>query len=304
MAIIETIAPIFAIIAFGYVLKNRGVLSEGFISEANRFVFLFPLPFLIFTGIIKANIRDIGVQSILTITVPTFTVILTAFVIAVIAGLKGGRLGTFLQTSFHGNVTYIGLAVLFYLLGETGLEKGSLLVGILILLNNALAVFLLALSSGTYPNILRTLLSMLTNPVIIATLAGMFCLFLGIRIPGVIMRSISIVANIALPMALIIIGGSISLEMLKRTLHFSVISTILKAIVLPGLASLLCRFFSLNSQESLPVIILLATPVATTSYIMARELGGDTRLASGAITLTTLVSPFTYVVWMWILRAA
>ena len=60
MDILKTIAPIFIIIAFGYVLKSRKMLSDAFVSEANRFVFRFPLPFLIFTGILKANMKDVG----------------------------------------------------------------------------------------------------------------------------------------------------------------------------------------------------------------------------------------------------
>ncbi len=304
MTIIETIAPIFIVIVFGYALKRRGFLSEGFFAEANRFVFIFPLPFLIFTGIIKANVKEIGLLSILSITVPTFATLCIACIVAAIAGLRGGRLGTFVQTAFHGNVTYVGLAVIFYLLGEAGLERGSLLVGILILLNNSLAVLVLSLSSGVHRNIPRTLFSILTTPVIIATFVGMSFLFIGIKIPDVLMKSVTIVANIALPMALIIIGGSISTDMLRKTFRPAVIATVLKLIVLPGIAVAFCHFFSISYEEALPAIILLATPTAITSYIMARELAGDAELASGAVTLTTLASPFVYVGWMWILKMA
>lgn len=304
MTIIGTIAPIFIIIAFGYVLKSRNFLSEGFFAEANRFVFIFPLPFLIFTGIMKANLKDVGWLSILSITIPTVVVLGVALAVAAVAGYRSGRLGSFVQTTFHGNVTYVGLAVIFYLLGEEGLEKGSLLVGILILLNNALAVLVLSLASGKQRNAFKTMLSIITNPVIVATFAGMLLVFLGVRIPRVLMKSISIVANIALPMALIIIGGSISMEMLKKTLRPAIIATVLKVIVLPGIAVLFCRLFCISPNEALPAIILLATPAAITSYIMARELGGDTELASGTITLTTLSSPFVYFGWIWILKAA
>lgn len=50
MNILETIAPIFLIIAFGYFLKSRKILSDDFIAEANHFVFRFPLPFLFLSG--------------------------------------------------------------------------------------------------------------------------------------------------------------------------------------------------------------------------------------------------------------
>jgi len=302
MDILKTIAPIFIIIAFGYVLRSRKMLSDAFISEANRFVFLFPLPFLIFTGIIKANMKGIGWLSVLSLIVPTAAVMVLAALSAAAARYRGGKRGSFIQTTFHGNVTYVGLAVIFYLLGDEGLEKGSLLVGMLILFNNAGAVLALSLSSGKNRNVMRTVLSILKTPVIIATFAALALASLKVTIPPIVMKSIAIVANIALPMALIIIGCSISLEMLKKTLRPAALAAALKVIVLPGLAVLFCRLFAIDLKEALPAIILLATPTAITAYVMARELGGDTDLASGAVTLTTLVSPLTYLGWIWLLK--
>jgi len=303
MEILKTISPIFVIIAFGYVLKSRKFLSDGFISEANRFVYLFPLPFLIFTGIVRTGARDIGWPSILLITLPTLAVVGIALVAAAVGRYRTGKLGSFVQGTFHGNVTYVGLAVIFYLLGEKGLERGSLLVGILILFNNALAVLILSVASGKHRSLLRTAISIITTPVIVATFAGMILVLFQVRIPSVLMKSIGIVANIALPMALIIIGGSISLQTLANTLRPAIIAALLKVIVLPGLAVLFCRIMSVDFRAALPAIILLATPTAITTYIMARELGGDTRIASGTITLTTLASPVIYLLWIWMLEA-
>jgi hypothetical protein len=98
--ILKTIAPIFIIIAFGYVLKNRKMLSDVFISEANRFVFLFPLPFLIFTGIIKADMKGMGWLSVLSLIIPTAIVMALAVLSA--AAATGAADGNFIQATFHG----------------------------------------------------------------------------------------------------------------------------------------------------------------------------------------------------------
>ena len=125
MAVIETIAPIFFIIVFGYLLQQKGLLKAQFIQEANRFVFLFSLPVLIFTGIMKSDIKDIGLINILSVIIPTLVILCLAFILAFAMGLKKGTLGSFVQTTFHGNITYIGLAVLYYMLGDEGLKKGK-----------------------------------------------------------------------------------------------------------------------------------------------------------------------------------
>lgn len=302
MAIIETIVPIFLIIIFGYILQQKGLMKAQFIQEANRFVFLFSLPVLIFTGIIKSDIKDVGLTNILSVIIPTLVILCFAFLLALAMGLKKGTLGSFVQTSFHGNITYIGLAVLYYMLGEEGLKKGSILIGFLILVNNTLAIVILSWTSQKHGSIAKSLASVAKTPLIIATIVGMLLLYLGIPVPKILMKSMGILANIALPMALIIIGASMSVGTIKSSFRTAGIVTFMKLMVLPSLSFLFCYLYAIPLTDSLPGIILLATPTATTSFILANQLGGDTELASGVITLSTLLSPFAFTFWAYAMR--
>lgn len=297
MAVIETIIPIFLIIAFGYIIQRKGFLKGHFIQEMNRFVFLFPLPVLIFTGIVKSNPGDVDLVHILSVILPTGIILCVSLVIGLVIGLKQGRLGSFVQTTFHGNVSYIGLAVLFYMLGEEGLKRGSILIGVLILVNNSLAIAVLSWTQHQHKNILKTFLPIIKTPVIVATFCGIAILYLKVPIPGVLLKGMGIVANIALPMALIIIGASITIGSIRKSFALSSTATFFKLIVLPACSLLLGELFNIPLREMLPGIILLATPAATTSYILAREIGGDIDIASGAITLSTLASPLTFIFW-------
>jgi hypothetical protein len=302
MAIIETIIPIFLIIIFGYILQQRGLITAQFIQEANRFVFLFSLPVLIFTGIMKSDIKDIGLTNILSVIIPTLVILCLAFLLALALGLKKGTLGSFVQTTFHGNITYIGLAVLYFMLGDEGLKKGSILIGFLILVNNTLAIAVLSWTSQKHGNIWKSLASIAKTPLIIATFVGIVFLYLGIPVPTLLMKSMGILANIALPMALIIIGASMSLSTIKSSFKLSGIISVMKLMVLPFISYLFCYFYAIPPREALPGIILLATPTATTSFILANELGGDTELASGTITLSTLLSPLVFAFWAYLIK--
>ncbi|HNQ63037.1 MAG TPA: AEC family transporter [Syntrophorhabdaceae bacterium] len=297
MTVIETIAPIFIIIIFGFIIRKREFLKDDFVAGMNRFVFLLPLPLLIFTGIVRSNIEDVSLAYILSVIIPTIAVTVLSFLFGVMVGLKRGRLGSFVQTTFHGNVTYVGLAVLFYVLGDEGLKRGSILIGFLILLNNALSIGILSLTSHTHKNAAKALLSIFKTPVIIATFAGIINLYCKIPIPSIIFKSMTILGNVALPMALLIIGASISIDTLKKSFWLSVVVSGIKLVVLPGLAFMYCKVYCMAPKEALPSIILLATPTALTSFILAKEVGGDPELASGAVTLSTLVSPFTFALW-------
>ncbi|MBP1734204.1 MAG: auxin efflux carrier, partial [Deltaproteobacteria bacterium] len=289
-------------IIFGYILQQRGLITAQFIQEANRFVFLFSLPVLIFTGIMKSDIKDIGLTNILSVIIPTLVILCLAFLLALALGLKKGTLGSFVQTTFHGNITYIGLAVLYFMLGDEGLKKGSILIGFLILVNNTLAIAVLSWTSQKHGNIWKSLASIAKTPLIIATFVGIVFLYLGIPVPTLLMKSMGILANIALPMALIIIGASMSLSTIKSSFKLSGIISVMKLMVLPFISYLFCYFYAIPPRDALPGIILLATPTATTSFILANELGGDTELASGTITLSTLLSPLVFAFWAYLIK--
>jgi predicted permease len=302
LPVIETIAPIFLIILFGNIVQRKGFLKPEFVQEANRFVFYLSLPFLIFAAIVKSDLKDIAGAPILSVALPTLVMVGISLGIGLLAGLRGGRLGTFSQTTFHGNVTYIGLAVLYYMLGEEALKKGSIIIGFLILVNNVMAIAVLSWASHQHKNLVKSFLSILKTPVIIATFAGMLVLYTHIPVPGVVQKSMVILGNIALPMALFVIGASMSLKTLRVSLKPSIAIAVLKLALLPYLSVLFCKLFCLSPSDSLPGVLLLATPTALTSYILAHQLGGDTDLASGAVTLSTLLSPIAFVFWVYFLR--
>lgn len=295
--VLETIGPLFLVIFFGYLLKRCGFIDDPFVRQVNRFVFLFPLPPLIFTGIVKSKTSDISGLHLLVVIVPTVAIFCLALSGGLAARLHGGRLGSFVQTTFHGNLSYIGLAVLFYMLGEEGFRKGSILLGFLILLNNTLAVSVLSWASHQKNDFPALIASILKTPVVIAAFAGIAFLYLHLGIPAVLLSSMTMVANIALPMALILIGASITPENLRASFKLSAWASFLKLLVLPGLAVLFCWMISLPPAEALPAILLLATPVAASSYTMAHEMGGDFQVASSAVTLSTILSPVTFVIW-------
>jgi malate permease and related proteins len=297
MKIIETIAPIFIIIALGYIIRRLGFLSTQFIQEANRLIFLFPLPVLIFMGIVKSDMRDVTLSHTMTVILPTAMVFLAACALGAALGLRRGRLGSFVQSTFHGNVSYIGLAVLFYMLGEEGLKKGSILVGILILFNNTLAIAVLSRASGQHKNLLKAMISVIRTPLIIATFAGMAVIYFRIPTPVVMMKTLAILANIALPVALVLIGASISVGTIRNSSRLSLLSSTLKLAALPYLAVLCSHTLGIPAKDALPAVLLLATPTATSSFIMAHEMGGDPDLASGTVTLSTLLSPVAFVLW-------
>jgi len=77
-----------------------------------------------------------------------------------------------------------------------------------------------------------------------------------------------------------------------------IVAVMIKLVLLPGFGFLLYHYFGFSPQDYMPGIILLASPTATVTYVMAKEMHGDSGLAVVGISVSTLLSAVTFVVWL------
>lgn len=302
MNIVSTIVPVFIVIFMGLAARKRGFFSPDFLSQANRLVYYIAIPAMIFNAISKSALKTQMNISVIVITLAALTA--TAFIAwGAIRYLKlqGNSKGTFVQCSFHGNLGYIGLAVVFYYLGNSGFVKAAIISGFVMILQNILAVIVLQYhrkDDADHPGITDTLKKAMGNPVILSALAGILFSLLDLPMPLIIDRALEIIKGMALPMALLIIGASLSFEKLKPRFFNVLASTGLKLIIAPAIGWALFRFFGIAPVDYLPGLILLAAPSATLTYIMAKEMGGDPDFAVAAISICTMLSCLTYGMWL------
>jgi hypothetical protein len=232
---------------------------------------------------------------------PVLLVFAISLAVGSLTRIPRGRLGTFMQSSFHGNLGYIGLAVAYYFLGTEGFVRASIIAGFLMLLQNFLAV--VALQSGSVRSLVRPNLRFIAsrvvgNPVILSALAGMAFSVSGVSVPLLIDRSLGILSGLALPLALLVIGASLSFEVIRVHILSALGAGMLKLIVLPAAGYFLYQWFGVAAQDYLPGLILLAAPTATLTYVMATEMKGDTELAIAAISVNTMLSAITFAMWL------
>jgi predicted permease len=136
------------------------------------------------------------------------------------------------------------------------------------------------------------------NPVVLSALAGIMFSVLKIPVPTLADRGLKIISDMSLPLALLIIGGSLSFGLIRSNLKLAVGAGILKLLFLPALGLLLYGVLRVPVGQFLPGLILLASPTATVTYVMASEMQGSTELASAAVTMNTLASCLTFILWL------
>lgn len=299
LRILESISPVFLVIALGYLSRRLGFIPDSFIQSANRLVYYIAVPILVFSAISGGHFsQDFDLLQISGTFLSVALIAAAGLLVSAVLGIARGGRPTFIQASFHGNLGYVGLAVVFYALGETGRGSASVLAGFLILFQNLTSISLYTFlpSRGGKVN-MGMAWRFLGNPIILATLLGLLFSAFTIELPDFLDSSFSIVGDMALPLALLIIGGS-----LKRTptsrVQLIAISTISKLLLLPFVGFMVFRMMGVGPTQTEVAVILLASPSATISYVMAAEMGGDQDLAAAAVTISTVASIVTYTLWI------
>jgi hypothetical protein len=302
MQIATTIIPIFLIVLLGWGVHRRGFLPDGFIEPANHLVYYVAVPAMLFQSITKSALRDwLNPMVIAMPLIALAGVYLLAWAIGRTMHQHRSLNGTFIQSAGHGNLGYIGLAVAYYFLGDSGLAKAGVIAGFMMISQNVLSVMALqyyAPKNGSVIDVKIYFTKVLENPVIIAIVIGMLVSVIGIPVPVILHRSLTIISGLALPTALLIIGASLSLERFRAFSFPALSAAAIKLLILPALGWGLYRLFQLDTADTLPGLILLASPTATVCYVMAKEMHGNPDLAVAAISASTLLSAGTFILWL------
>ena len=307
MQIISTIIPIFIIIILGWVVRKKNFLPDGFLGPANRLVYYIAIPSMIFRAISKASFHEEFNTMVLIITLSCVLIVSgISWIFSLRTQMPEKQKGTFIQCSFHSNLGYIGLAVVFYYLGEEGLASGGLFAGFIMILQNILAVSVLQMNGGKdrrhRPTARENIKRIMGHPVILAALFGITFSILELPLPVIVDRSLGILSGMALPLALLIIGATLSFKLIRTHLKGILEASLFKLVVMPGLALILFRFFAISQSDFLPPLILLSSPTAILAYVMAKEMKGDEEFAVAAISGCTVLSAFSFTFWLTLLK--
>lgn len=309
-SIAQTLAPLILLIGLGAALARIRFLGPDFIADLNKLAFWIALPALVFRS--AAHATHAGEQTWLLLGVmlaATMVVLALGWVLTMVLGVPGPVRGTFIQSGFRANLAFIGIPLLassVALVPEA--DRVELLTTAVIVMTivtssyNILAVVVLQASrSGTARGEVRTMVeSIATNPLLLSGLSGLAVGLLGIPMAGFLDRTLETLGDAAVPIALLCIGGSLTAVRFTGRRSWVVAAALLKVVVAPAVVAVLAGLARLNPVEQRIALVFAASPTAAAAYVMARQMGGDTALASGSIALSTLLSAISLAVALWL----
>jgi predicted permease len=203
----------------------------------------------------------------------------------------------------------LGVPFAINLFGDEGGHIAAMVLAIVVPVYNILAVTVLSIfdpsssRKSLLGKIFKVLFGIIKNPLIISiALGGIVCAF-DITLPAFADKTINYFANASTPLALIAIGASFRFSDLKGRAGLAVCGAILKTIAVPLVMLYIANtFFGFTGARLGIVLEVFGTPTAVSSYIMAKNMNSDHKLANQIVLLTTLMSAFTIFAGSFILR--
>jgi len=302
---ISVTAPVFSMLFLGVALKRLGLIDAAFINTASALVFRGTLPTLLFLGIVQADLRTALQPALLVYFVlATLGCFLLAWGWAILRCPEADR-GIYTQGAFRGNNGIIGLALATSMYGDYGLSVGAVLGGVVILSYNTLSAIVLAIYSPEAKTDAWSLTkNILSNPLIIGVLAAIPFAAWQISLPAWLLTSGEYFAQMSLPLALICIGGTLTLESLRESSGMAISSSLMKVLWLPLLATLGAWLWGFRDADLAILFLYFASPTAAASFVMAKAVGGNHQLAAAIIVLTTLATVVTTNLGLFVLQWA
>jgi malonate transporter len=143
------------------------------------------------------------------------------------------------------------------------------------------------------PGPLAMLRAIASNPLILACIAGLAVNLAGIALPHLVVEPLATLARATLALGLLAVGAGLAPAAVLDRPRLVLGATAMKLVAKPLLGLALGWLAGLDGAALGMVALVCGVPTATSSYILARLLGGDAELMAGLITATTLMALVT-----------
>ncbi|MEX6500482.1 AEC family transporter [Pseudomonas zhanjiangensis] len=280
--------PLFALIVAGYWLRRREFPNDAFWPGAERLNYFILFPALLFSSLANAPLDNPALPRLaLAVMLGLGLAWLALLLLRRLRGWPAARFGAFSQGALRFN-TYLGLAAVGSLFGREGLALAALMLALMVPTVNVLSVWSLTAERGVSARSL--LLPILKNPLILACLGGALVNLSGLGLPGGSDRLLGLLAAASLPLGLLCVGAALKPEQLGGEVPALASNSLLRLLGMPLLAWAVAYGLRLPAMESSVLVLFFALPTAPTAYVLTRQLGGDSHLMAGIITLQTLLA--------------
>ena len=298
--------PIFLLMILGFLLKKLGVIDDVFASKMNKFVFLVPLPALLFEDLSTVDFAQVwNMKFVLFCFVVTLVCIILAALVSFLWHDKSIQ-GEFIQASYRSSAALLGIAFIQNIYGNAGMAP-LMIIGS-VPLYNIMAVVVLSFFKPDRKKLDKevwktTLKGIVTNPIILGIAAGLLWSALRLPMPSILEKTVSDIGAVATPLGLMAMGASFDLKKAFGKVKPAAVASVMKLVLFAAFFLPLAVWMGFRREELVAILVMLSSATTVSCYVMARNMGHEGVLTSSVVMLTTLFSAFTMTGWLFILRS-
>lgn len=298
----NTVLPVFLVAGSGFLLAKTMKLDG---RTVGRILFFLSTPSLVFRGLYQS---EISYASVGRIALSAMTIMLVAAVLGWLIAWDQDRRRRVAVTlcAMLGNNGNMGLPISYFALGEAGLALATIYYITNSFLGNTLGVFIASMGRTGSPSagdatageakgasVGEAFRSTLKVPILYAALLGILINGMGWELPMGLFRPIDLLADLAIPGMLVLLG--IQLSSAPLVARQSVLARVvaLRLLGTPLLAFLLCWVMGFTGLERNVILLQSAMPTAVITTVLATEYDAAPRFVATVIFFTTLVSMVT-----------
>jgi hypothetical protein len=303
--IADLILPVFAVILTGWIVGYTGYLPRAMSEALIRFSYNIAMPALLIVTIAQEPSHSLFRWRFL---VAFGGGSLLCFILVFgIMSLRGSQ--SLASRTMHGmaasmtNTGFVALPVLEAIYGQHAVLPAAIATVFVAVVMFPAAVILLELGQrdahGSPTPPLVTVKHVVLNPMVLSTLIGMFLSVLNLRMPLPVTAYLGILADALTPCALFAIGLGLSIEGLRATIGRSSLLSAVKLVIMPLIVYGLSLWLRLEPLYTIAAVICAAVPTAKTAYILAGEYHCEEMMVASTVSMTTLASIISLVIWLY-----
>ncbi len=304
MTAVRVVVPLALLMGIGVLARKAEIVDRPTMRKVDSLCFHLFMPTLLFTNIYESDLlHSIDGWGF-------FYVLVCMLVLFFVAGVflprkllaDSSSAASVGQALIRPNYILFGIAVGESIFGEGGAGTVALFGALIVPLVNISSSLILELSHSGSADLKKLFLSVLKNPMIIATLLALALMTLHIQIPDLLYSVVKDVASITTPIAFISLGVSLDLGQTLSNRRTLILTVLARMVLIPLIFLPISIALGFRDGALCSLMIFFAAPTAVSSYPMAVAMGADGPLAGQLVCTTTVVSIFTFFCWTFLLR--
>lgn len=297
--------PVFAMIVLGMFFKKIGTIDDVFASRMNKFVFLIPLPVLLFKDLATLDFETIWDTKFVLFCF--FITILSILIVTLLSFLLKNKQnqGEFIQASYRSSAALLGIALIQNVYGKATMAP-LMIIGS-VPLYNIMAVVVLSFFSPERKGLskevwLKTIKGILTNPILIGIVVGILWSLLHLPMPTMLDKTVTSIGNVATPLGLMAMGATFNYKEALGDLKPALCAAFIKLFGFCAMFLPLAIYLGFQGEQLIAILVMLGSATTVSCFVMAKNMGHIGILTSTVVMLTTIFSGFSITMWLYILK--